>query len=452
MIAMRVAHICMNALFVYNTDLSRFDGRVSKILRALESMFMMRWVHRDYAADLAELLASQRGQRAKTRFGVKFDTGDSRLSGSPETAAFNTVDDAFMAYKALRKTKVKGEYLTPLEAWNKLGIYGGDDGVTADVDPKAYVAACASVGQKLEIVESPRGSDTVTFLSRLYSRAVWYGSPNSTCDVRRQLAKLHTCASLPPSVSAMQKLREKMTGFFLTDRNTPIIGALATLVVEKFGASDLSLGIANYFSSHPAHSQYPNEDEAGWMVAKIESELPDFDFGMFNSWISKVRDGAADVLSPPLCVPRAMEQPTVKRAVVVNGEVILPKSHKKVTFAQDVSTITFGNMEPVEMRVPVCVEDVLPVKANDPVVVCKHVSDGKCTFGARCQHPREGQKCYGEVCRFEHGPAMCKFGKDCTVSECKYAHAPSVKTPRSVGQPRLTRPEKPGRKSGGKKA
>jgi len=412
-IAARIVLICATALFIYNTDLSRFDGRVSKYLRTLESMYMMRWVRKDYAADLAELMASQHGQRSVTRFGVKFKTGYSRLSGSPETSPFNTIDDAFMAFKALRSTRVNGEFLTADQAFEKLGIYGGDDGVTADVDPDSYVKACASVGQKLEIVETKRGELGVTFLSRQYSAAVWYGSPNSMCDVPRQLAKLHTTTSFPPTVTAMQKLHEKMTGFYCSDQNTPIIGPYAKLVVEKFGLSKTNLGVAGYFSKFPENTQFPNADDGNWMVSHVESSLPTFDFGLFDSWLSKVRVGTASILAPPLCVPTPTSVPVVKRDVVINGVVV--KAPKK---------------EEVQQQVDVAPSESVEASGAGKDYQCPHIKSG-CKYGDKCSHLGTKSKCYGPTCKFQHGVGHCSKGLDCKRKSCPYEHVKAV-VPKTV--------------------
>lgn len=111
-IANRVAYICLKANTACNTDLSRFDGRVSKILRMLEGIIINRWVHPDFKRELTELAQTQHNQIGVTKFGVKFETGFSRLSGSPETSSFNTLDNAFMGYKGLRMTRVNGLFRT----------------------------------------------------------------------------------------------------------------------------------------------------------------------------------------------------------------------------------------------------------------------------------------------------------------------------------------------------
>jgi hypothetical protein len=362
-VAQRVTELCENALHVDNTDLSRMDGRVSKKLRVLESMYMQRWASASEKATLAELMATQVNQRGFTKFGKKYDTGYSRLSGSPETSCFNTVDNAYMAYSALRSTRTwGGEFMSPSESWKGLGIYGGDDGITADVSDESYVSACKAVGQVLDIVRTKRGERGVTFLSRYYSDEVWYGNPNSICDVRRQLAKIHVTHNLNPNVSPIEKLSEKMSGLFLTDRNTPIIGDLAKLTIDLNGMSPLIHGISSYFSRFPYHQQFPNTC-GGWAVDYVKDMLPDFDYHLFNDWINKVRIGQADLLKPPLCIPGSTESYKVKRPVVING-------------------VDFAPMNPYDK--------------------CKHRVEGDCTHGERCIHLVKKTKCGGENCSFKH--------------------------------------------------
>jgi hypothetical protein len=321
-IANRVATICRTASTVVNTDLSRFDGRVSNVLRHLDQLVMMRAFSTKYHAEMLVLMGNQFQQKGVTRFGVKYDTMMSRLSGSPETAAFNTMANAFMAYLTYRSTRLAGAFIGPREAFARLGIYGGDDGLTADVKPALYMKACASVGQVLEIEEIRLGSFGVTFLSRFYSPDVWFGETSSMCDVRRQISKLHASVALPPSVTPMMKLHEKLTGYYMTDRETPIIGELATRMIELRGKSASNLGIANYFSVHEENEQYPNVGDE-WMDAAIAQAMPDFDLDRFRIWMA-THHSAEDMLNLPLChaIP-ILKQPKVD--VVLDGEIIRGK-------------------------------------------------------------------------------------------------------------------------------
>jgi hypothetical protein len=329
-IARRVASICLLALYAIMTDLSRFDGRVSIVLRTLEKLAMLRYFAIEYHKELAELMASQQNQRAYTKFGVKYGTGFTRASGSPETADFNSMDNAFMAYVSLRKTIRDGRPVSAQEAWDGLGIYGGDDGITADVDPNVYVATCSEVGQVLELDIVKRGESGVTFLARTYSLHVWHGATDSICDIGRQLSKLHVTPSLPITVTPLQKLCEKLYSYYLTDRNTPIIGQLATMVVTVFPElvpKDHNANrLASYYSLVPEEVQYPNNDSAdNWMISSVKASLPDFNFDTFNAWlalVTKLKDSSL-LLKAPLCASYDITFSS-KVPVVVNGVVVEP--------------------------------------------------------------------------------------------------------------------------------
>lgn len=378
-IATRVAEICVAAMkWIINTDLSRFDGRVSTVLRTLETILLMRAFHTDHHKELNELIASQKNQRAKTTFGVKYDTGLARLSGSPETADMNSVDNAFMGYLELRTTPgPDGLIRSPQEAWDALGIYGGDDGITADVDPVHYSATCRKVGQVLDAEEVQRGKQGVKFLAREYGPGVWHGDANSMCDVPRQLSKLHTTISLPPTVTAQQKLGEKLYSFFLTDANTPIIGTIATWFTvnfKKYVPSKLNegnmRGVANYNSLVESDVQYPNTDQE-WMQSVVDRDLPQFDHAKLREWMARAVEDETLLLSPPLCLEDTIKH-EAKADVVVNGEVI---SAPKAKLAK--SPIKPSNPKEKAQYTP----EQLARMAATP---CKEHANGKCKF-SKCR-------------------------------------------------------------------
>jgi hypothetical protein len=135
-IAQRVTDVLEDASTAVNTDFSRFDGRVSDLLRILEKKVLLRAYGHEYAHEVSELHNSQFNQTAFCTFGTRYETGTSRASGSPETAAFNSIANAFTAYLTFRMTRERGGFIAPDAAWKRLGVYGGDDGLTADVDPE----------------------------------------------------------------------------------------------------------------------------------------------------------------------------------------------------------------------------------------------------------------------------------------------------------------------------
>jgi len=323
-IATRVAEICEKAQSCANTDLSRFDGRVSNVLRMVEQMAMLRFYGTQYHSELLELMQGHMDQRAFTKFNIEFQMWLIRASGSGDTADFNSLDNALMAYLTFREMGYDHG-----KAWASLGIYGGDDGLTPDVNSEMYVETCASVGQKLEAEVIERGKLGITFLSRQFSENVWFGSPDSCCDIWRQAIKLHTTVSLPPSITPIQKYCEKLLGYYLTDKNTPVIGELASTVKRAYPQlfpkviGDKYLrGVANGFASFEEDVQFPNGNENSWMENYAKKTNPSFDFETFYKWLKEIVQDHTKLLTPPMCMPLKTVPITSKHDVVVNGDII----------------------------------------------------------------------------------------------------------------------------------
>jgi len=320
-ISERVQAICAAATHVINTDLSRFDGRINRSSRQFEELLMKALFPEEHWPSMLRAMRRQYNSKGVTRMGVKYKNLFNRLSGSPETALFNSFLNAFMAYCCLREAGLESD-----EAWAKLGVYGGDDGLTADVDPELYTRVCAKFGHVLEADKVIRGESGVTFLARLYSRHVWYGSPHSCADISRSLSKLHTCVNLDNS--AEDKLYEKAYALYLSDAATPIIGEFVTRAVElsRRDASEFKNIHKVWNANYSEDEQYPNENADGWMdEVVIQQRLDGFRLGDFRLWLAKCRS-----LKEMLKCPRFIDKPDLKvdditQPVKVNGELYKPR-------------------------------------------------------------------------------------------------------------------------------
>jgi len=318
-IASCVASICQHAEQVMGTDLSRMDGRVSPAAREFERRFMT-WVYDNkYHAEMIHLMESQTGLKAYGRFGVKYNTGTARASGSPETATFNTLLNKFMAYCHFRDRGFQHD-----AAMRAPGIYGGDDGLTADADPKVYVTTVAAFGQVLTPEIFLRGCAGVNFLARYYSPNVWFGDNNSMCDLRRQLSKFHVTVALPPNITAMDKLIEKSRAFALSDRNTPVIGDYVSLVVGMTAGTLLPSNpelnsIGPYLNKRSlSHEQYSNAYGC-WMMDHVNLYCEDLDLSVFYAWIEDARTKPVDNLLRPPLLGKPEGQPPLD-GVIVDGQ------------------------------------------------------------------------------------------------------------------------------------
>jgi len=322
-IAQRVAAVVDKANFAVNSDFSKWDGHVSNLLRELEQTCLLRAFAPQHHAKLVELFQSQFDLSAIGTYGSWYKSGFARASGSPETSILNSMDNAFVAFMAFRMTKEKGIFIAPEEAYARLGIYGGDDGLTANIDPKIYVSAAKSVGQELAAEQVWRGKLGIKFLARMYSPHVWFGDLNSVSDLPRQLSKFHVTVALSPTITPVQKLVEKARAFALMDANTPLLGDLCRKAVSLgigISTPDEIKRIQPWFSQFELSVQYPNEP-ADWYRDYVVSSLPEFDSKRFLRWLEDCKT-VDDLLSPPLCQEPKPAKPAAP--VVVDSEIVLP--------------------------------------------------------------------------------------------------------------------------------
>jgi len=320
-VAERVASICESAKYVDNTDFSRMDGRVGNVAREFERRVMFAAFASQYHLVLHELMRRQYCLRGVMSSGVRYDTGLARSSGSPETSAFNTMLNAFIMYLSYRRALDEfGAFNTPTKSWNMLGIYGGDDGLSAGLDMKVAELSARAVGQKLELVRVHRGEIGVSFLARRYGPDVWFGDLNSCCDIARQISKFHVTVHLPGNITQADKLREKAFAFSLTDSNTPVIGPFVRKVLKSYPlhASDFKNLLGIWRVELSVANQYPNQF-SDWMLDSLMSQVPDFDHKLFTTWISST--SGEGLMHPPTFATPPAPQPK-PGLVIIDGDLV----------------------------------------------------------------------------------------------------------------------------------
>jgi len=337
-VAVRVAHVCSNAQVVAQTDCSRMDGNYDERANELHRRLFAYGFRREYHVNLFALMSRMVNIRGVTMYGVKCTTGQAELSGKPTTAVDNTNLNAFQTYLGYRMTPnpVTGTYYNPKEAWCKLGIYGGDDGLSADYDGPTMIRAARRMGQVLTLEGLKRGESGVTFLARRYGPDVWFGDNTSTCDLPRQLAKFHLTTALPSTVTRERKLCEKAFAFFLTDKHTPVIGAFVQRVAVLFPVifPDYQNLLKIWGVEMDENVQYPNE-YADWMEDSARQTLPTFDRQKFADWLSGTTEQT--IFEIVQCCDAVT--PIAKDAgVVVEGDVVLPLAKKEVPKREVLST------------------------------------------------------------------------------------------------------------------
>jgi len=330
-VAERVAEISEKAHKLFKTDFSRMDGRHSNVLTFLEKLVLLRAFHPSHHTHFLETFNRHNHLRARTKFGISYETMFQRLSGGADTSSSNTLDTAFIAYLTYRMMTME-----PKEAWELLGIYGGDDGLSADMDPQVATRAAVRVGQVLDLEGVNRGELGVAFLARRYGPDVWYGDTNSCCDIKRQLSKFHLTVNLPSKVTPVRKLQEKSLAFAFTDANTPIIGEFVSKVLElhPHPKSEFKNELGIWGVEMDAERQYPNS-KAEWMEDIVSAELPDFNVALFREWLAQ-SDGGTILSAPRFADPLPVDpQPGV---VSVDGDLIVTANDRPGTGGQEART------------------------------------------------------------------------------------------------------------------
>lgn len=295
-ISERVVFIAAHAQYLGEADASRMDGTVNALVRLYVEKPILTRLFRHNRAEITKLHETQYNLSSRTKLGVKYNTGFSRCSGSMETSVFNTILTAVCAYVTYRSMG-----LTPQEAWDSLGVFGGDDGLVVDINSAAYHRSAKALGLTLKHKNYARGELGVNFLSRFFGPYVWYGDPTSICDVPRQLAKFHLTVGDPTNPA--EKLAEKVRSFLLTDANTPVIGDYCRKVADVYSVRP-GEG-ETWWSQFEADVQFPNE-KADWMDVLVEEKLSKlgFDLLTFHEWLNKSHSIGSLMSAPCFAEPK----------------------------------------------------------------------------------------------------------------------------------------------------
>lgn len=211
------------SIFCIPSDLSRLDGSTGVIHSHLLESVVTRYFARLHHKEVRDLLEREHDAKGVTAFGVKYDTGNTTLSGSPVTSIRNSLINAFHCYVALRMDTDSSDL-----AYYNLGLYGGDDGLTFDISPKKLEWSFTKAGLtiKTEVVQKNK---VVPFLGR------WYIDPwttvASTIDIPRALRKLHL-TSTPIEVPDYVCVYRKAQSLLVTDSTTPLLAEWAKHVIK----------------------------------------------------------------------------------------------------------------------------------------------------------------------------------------------------------------------------
>lgn len=341
-LAHAVTECLKDAQTAINGDYSRFDGTVTTKLRAVDRAVIKYMIAPSDQKESHKLYEKQVGVKGTSRHGVRFETDGQQGSGSADTALFNSLRGKFIQFCTLLKM---GK--SPAEAYAHPGLFGGDDSLVPDLDAQTYINTASEWGLTLEAEPAYRGHLGVTFLSRYYGPDVWYGNPNSCCDILRQCSKLHTTTQMPSSITNEHLFYTKIMGFYLTDKNTPIIGDIARHAIIGLGKpsaytdhDEINRLVRPWFSNSDTSQQYPNVYE-DWMAELVFNTMPEFSYDTLLDHLHNQKSWKT-FLNFPLCMREGPENDDTPYRYQLNDK-IYGKSPKHAGATIEKSIVSKGN-------------------------------------------------------------------------------------------------------------
>jgi hypothetical protein len=237
-----------------------------------------------------------------------------QLSGSPATSIKNTINNAFVAYCALRESG-----MSPGKAWECLGVYGGDDGVDDGRVHDHLPRVAGVMGLTSKTVLRKREDGLVTFLGRHYINA-WVGG-GSIADVLRQLPKL-THSTAPANAKPDAVIAAKAISLLVTDPKTPLLSQWAKKHIARFdGQIDAAwLDWWVFAGPFPAPAYSDSEVHVAGQVGMSVRDL--------RKACSEI--SATGTLSKQLSVPAPIATPSAVMVTQGRGITIQPGDEEKV--------------------------------------------------------------------------------------------------------------------------
>lgn len=349
-----------------SSDVHRMDGSVSEFLRLILKLVFGEFVPKEYQDVINQILENEINAKGRTTFGVYYEALGSILSGSSLTSLLGTLVNCYINWCAWRKL---GK--TAKEAYELLGMYFGDDGLTPDLPAAALADVAKDHGMTYES-EEHLPHQPVKFLGRIYVD-LWSDGV-SIAQVDRQIRKIHLTAT-PAEVPMQAVLLRRAAALRLTDGNTPFL--------REWSDKVLQLAARTYGNKYETAL---SRDDSYWIQFETPFIAPRYelvhgivaeDLGITAAELDRAIGLIKNATSfEELFFPLRTDEPVVKVAAVVAGEVRLPVNH------------IYKPLTDPPVRIISSVEEV---KQQPPPVVpkmCRDFVAGKCTR-AKCKfmHP-----------------------------------------------------------------
>jgi len=348
------AHDPIEGEGMYNIDYEKMDGRVDAFQTQDAIEKQIAYFGPKHEATIRKCAANTTNTCIIAATAL-VNTGTAQRSGRGDTSESQTdrgIKDEFAYWRCVPAgVSISGRpiYLTPEQAWEKIGLNMGDDKATRLRKIKAFEAICAYFGHSVKHEYVPTDAELngaprrtyVTFINRIYSPLIFKGSVASIACPRRAMRKIHMTHVNNANVPAATKLVEKCLSIFLNDSMTPFWGKFSRLLLEAKGirtradAHEQIITDANNMQSFNAKqinhylNAYPqlNEPE-GWMQDAFDHDFDHlFNWHTANEWLGKLERSKGSIriataLSPPIGGLSSTEDKEVdqKGYVLIDGD------------------------------------------------------------------------------------------------------------------------------------
>nr|QYF49997.1 MAG: hypothetical protein 1 [Beijing sediment noda-like virus 9] len=344
------------------SDFTKLDGSIQEYFRDGFDMVAFAAVNRDYHAEWLRISKKERNVKCRTAHDIIYYSDATVLSGSSMTSLLGTFVNVVTNYIALRT-----QY-GPSEAWARLGLYGGDDGVSFDVPGAWITKTAAKLGLLCETEEVAIGNP-IKFLGRIYPD-IWT-TPASTADVKRQVSKLHLTGS-PKIVPDWLVLYRKAQGLRCTDENTPFLTMWCDAVMRI---------VRTQQCEDPENHKYwhlTKADQAYWSKYQTPFEAP--------TDVEHIRGIIAEEFG-------------LTTAELVDYE-------RRVAEARTLEELQFEDMirKPVKVGLTVTINGETII-ANDKKDVQAEILKAQQLKTSLCRFVRRGNKCPYPHCKYMHSIA-----------------------------------------------
>lgn len=209
-VALKLHNLMVQEGVCVESDFSKFDGSQGLFCKLFETTILKRCFTGTDRIRVIKLHRKIVLTEFRTMYKIKYNSNGSRLSGSADTSIMNTLLNLYLNYLTYRLLGYSID-----ESFRRLGLYGGDDGVSVYTDSgKKFEEVCTNIGIGVKMIVR-KDKLNVSFLGRIYPCPA--ESPQSYADPSRVFSKLGFSDSNEARHNPDLALWRKLISLYITD-------------------------------------------------------------------------------------------------------------------------------------------------------------------------------------------------------------------------------------------